>query len=131
LVNITSPAAITWVSFAIAFSAITWMHIVIGEQAPKILAIRKPLPTTLWIAAPLRFFYIIFKPAIAFLNASSNWVLKNIMRLEPATEHELAHSEEELRLILDESEKSDEVSTLGRDILVTLSICAAASYAIL
>jgi CBS domain containing-hemolysin-like protein len=45
-------------------------------------------------------------------------VLKNIMRLEPASEHELAHSEEELRLILDESEKSDEVSTLGRDILV-------------
>ena len=78
----------------------------------------KPLPTTLWVSAPLRFFYLIFKPAIWFLNASSNWVLKNILRLEPATEHELSHSEEELRLILDESEKSDEVSTLGRDILV-------------
>jgi CBS domain containing-hemolysin-like protein len=61
---------------------------------------------------------MIFKPAIWFLNASSNWVLKHILRLEPASEHELAHSEEELRLILDESEKSDEVSTLGRDILV-------------
>ncbi|HEX8281634.1 MAG TPA: hemolysin family protein, partial [Chthoniobacterales bacterium] len=116
--NIQSPAIITSVSFAIAFSAITFMHIVIGEQAPKILAIRKPLPTTLWVSAPLRFFYAIFRPAIWFLNASSNWVLKNIMRLEPATEHELSHSEEELRIILDESERSDEVSTLGRDILV-------------
>ncbi len=118
LLHIESPAIITSVSFTIAFSLITFLHIVIGEQAPKILAIRKPLPTTLWISAPLRFFYAIFKPAIWFLNASSNWVLKNILRLEPATEHELSHSEEELRLILAESEKSDEVSTLGRDILV-------------
>jgi CBS domain containing-hemolysin-like protein len=117
-VNITSPTVISAVSFALAFSVITFLHIVLGEQAPKILAIRKPLPTTLWVSAPLRFFYVIFRPAIVFLNASSNWVLKNIMRLEPASEHELAHSEEELRLILDESEKSDEVSTLGRDILV-------------
>ena len=118
LLHIQSPVVITSISFTIAFSLITFLHIVLGEQAPKILAIRKPLPTTLWVSAPLRFFYVIFKPAIWFLNASSNWVLKNIMRLEPATEHELSHSEEELRLILDESEKSDEVSTLGRDILV-------------
>ncbi|MDQ3314365.1 MAG: hemolysin family protein [Verrucomicrobiota bacterium] len=118
LMNIESPAIITSVSFTVAFSLITFLHIVIGEQAPKILAIRKPLPTTLWVSAPLRFFYAIFKPAIWFLNASSNWVLKNILRLEPATEGELSHSEEELRIILDESEKSDEVSTLGRDILV-------------
>lgn len=118
LLHIHSPVVITSISFALAFSAITFLHIVLGEQAPKILAIRKPLPTTLFVSAPLRFFYVIFKPAIWFLNASSNWVLKNVMRLEPATEHELSHSEEELRLILDESEKSDEVSTLGRDILV-------------
>jgi CBS domain containing-hemolysin-like protein len=117
-IGITAPAVITSISFIIAFSAITFLHIVIGEQAPKILAIRKSLPTTIWVSAPLRLFYMIFKPAIWFLNASSNWVLKHILRLEPASEHELAHSEEELRLILDESEKSDEVSTLGRDILV-------------
>src|SRR4051812_24719054 len=118
LFHIQSPAVITTVSFIIAFSLITSMHIVIGEQAPKILAIRKPLPTTLWVSGPLRIFYVIFKPAIWFLNASSNWVLKNVLRLEPATESELSHSEEELRLILDESEKADEVSELGRDILV-------------
>ncbi len=118
LVGITSVTIITSVSFAIAFSLITFLHIVIGEQAPKILAIRKPLPTTLWVSAPLRFFYTIFRPAIWFLNASSNWVLRSILRLEPAAEGELAHSEEELRLILEESEGSAEVSTLGRDILV-------------
>ena len=118
LAHIDSPVIITSVSFTLAFSTITFLHIVLGEQAPKILAIRKPLPSTLWVSAPLRFFYALFKPAIWFLNASSNWVLKHIFRLEPVAEGELSHSEEELRVILDESEKSDEVSTLGRDILV-------------
>ena len=118
MANITSPLVISSVSFTLAFSVITFLHIVLGEQAPKILAIRKPLPSTLWVSPPLRLFYALFRPAIWFLNASSNWVLKHIFRLEPVAEGELSHSEEELRVILDESEKSDEVSTLGRDILV-------------
>ena len=100
------------------FSVITFLHIVLGEQAPKILAIRKPLPAALVVSGPLRFFYTLFKPAIWLLNVSSNWVLKNLLRTEPVKEGELAHSEEELRLILNESEKSDEVSSIGRDILV-------------
>ena len=116
--HITSPVVITSISFAIAFSVITSLHIVLGEQAPKILAIRKPLPITLLVSSPLRFFHAIFRPAIWFLNTSSNWVLRNVFRVEPATESELSHSEEELRLILDQSEQSDEVSSLGREILV-------------
>ena len=118
LLGISSPAVITSISFLIAFSVITFLHIVLGEQAPKILAIRKPVPATLIVSGPLRWFYVIFKPAIWFLNVSSNWVLKHILRTEPVKEGELAHSEEELRLILDESEKSDEVSSIGRDILL-------------
>lgn len=116
--GVTSPAVITSLSFLIAFSVITFLHIVLGEQAPKILAIRKPLPAALIVSGPLRLFYTLFKPAIWLLNVSSNWVLKNLLRTEPVKEGELAHSEEELRLILNESEKSDEVSSIGRDILV-------------
>ncbi|MEO8438683.1 MAG: hemolysin family protein [Spartobacteria bacterium] len=118
MLGVTSATIITSVSFLLAFSVITFLHIVLGEQAPKILAIRKALPTTLIVSGPLRMFYILFKPAIWFLNASSNWVLKNVLRTDPVKEGEIAHSEEELRLILDESEKSDEVSSIGRDILV-------------
>jgi CBS domain containing-hemolysin-like protein len=118
LIGVISPTIITTVSFLIAFSVITFLHIVLGEQAPKILAIRKPVPATLIVSGPLRWFYAIFKPAIWFLNVSANWVLKNILRTEPVKEGEIAHSEEELRLILDESEKSDEVSSIGREILV-------------
>lgn len=116
--GISSTAIITSISFLLAFSIITFLHIVLGEQAPKILAIRKPVPATLIVSGPLRLFYVIFKPAIWFLNVSSNWVLKHLLRTEPVKEGELAHSEEELRLILDQSEKSDEVSSIGRDILV-------------
>lgn len=116
--NITSPAIIHSVAFTIAFSVITTLHIVLGEQVPKILAIRKSLPTTLWVTQPLRFFYLIFRPAIWFLNAASNKLLKEVMRIEPMTPSELSHSEEELRLILSESEKSEEVSPLGKELLI-------------
>src|SRR2546429_6408143 len=117
LAEIESPAVIKSVSFTLAFSAITFLHIVLGEQAPKILAIRKAMPAALFVSAPLRYFYAIFKPAIWFLNAASNWVLRHILRVEPIAEGELAHSEEELRLILRESEKSADVSPLGRELV--------------
>src|SRR5437870_6180317 len=117
LAGIESSAVIKWISFALAFSAITVLHIVIGEQAPKILAIRKAMPAALFVSVPLRWFYVLFKPAIWFLNAASNWVLRRILRVEPIAEGELAHSEEELRLIVRESEKSAEVTPLGRELV--------------
>jgi CBS domain containing-hemolysin-like protein len=118
LARIESPAVVTSISFALAFSAITFLHIVLGELAPKSLAIRKSLATTLWVVRPLVLFYAIFKPAIWFLNETANWILKHIFRLEPASEHELAHSEEELRLILGESAKAQEVSPLEKELLI-------------
>ena len=118
LMSIQSPAVIKTTSFILAFSVITFLHIVLGEQAPKILAIRKALGAAIVVSPPLRLFYFIFRPAIWFLNASSNWVLRYLFRLQPQAEGEGHHSEEELRLILDQSEKADEVSELGRDLLV-------------
>lgn len=116
--GVESEAIIRTASFAIAFSAITFLHIVLGELAPKSLAIRRPLGTTLWVAGPLGWFYKGFKPAIWFLNGAANWLLKKVFRIQPASEHELAHSEEELRLILSESANAREVSPLGKDLLM-------------
>jgi len=118
LFGVTSEALIKTVSITLAFGVITFLHIVLGELAPKSLAIRKSVETTLWIARPLGLFYVIFKPAIWFLNGTANLILKHFFRLEPVSEHELAHSEEELRLILAESEKSEEVTPLGKEILI-------------
>ncbi len=116
--GITSPVVIQSVAFALAFSTITTLHITLGEQAPKILAIRKPVPSTLWVARPLGLFYVLFRPAIWFLNAVSNWLVKMLFRIEPVSGHELAHSEEELRVILAESERAEEVTPLGKSLLI-------------
>jgi len=116
--GITTPAVIHGFSFAIAFGIITFLHIVLGELTPKSLAIRKPVPTTLWVSKGLHFFYILFRPAIWLLNGAANFILKHFFRIDPVGGTELAHSEEELRLILTESEKSREVTSLGKEILI-------------
>ena len=118
LAGIRAHAVVTSISVALAFIGITFLHIVFGELAPKYTAIAKPLPTALRLVQPLRAFYFLFKPAIWMLHKSSNFILLKLLRMQPASGTELAHSEEELRLILDQSEQSDEVSPLGRDLLM-------------
>jgi CBS domain containing-hemolysin-like protein len=118
MAGITSHAVISTASVVLAFVIITFLHIVLGELAPKSIAIRKALPTTLWVAAPLELFHTLFKPAIWSLNGTANWLLKKLFRIDPVAETELAHSEEELKFILTESERAEEVSPLGKEILI-------------
>ncbi len=118
VLGIQSHTIVTSVSITLAFFGITFLHIIFGELAPKYIAIANPLPVALRLVRPLGLFYILFKPAIWVLHRSSHFLLRGVLRIQEVPDSELAHSEEELRLILDESEKSDEVSTLGRDILV-------------
>ena len=118
LFGISSHAVVSSVSVALAFTGITFLHIVFGELAPKYIAIANPLSVSLSLVRPLGGFYVIFKPAIWLLNKSANFVLQKLLRLKPVPKTELAHSEEELRLILDQSERSDEVSALGRNLLL-------------
>ncbi|RGP35088.1 HlyC/CorC family transporter, partial [Pseudotabrizicola alkalilacus] len=96
-------------SFIIAFALITFLHVVIGELAPKTLAIQKAEAVTLRIAKPIMFFYKIMYPFIKTLNGSAR-IFTGWFCLKPASEHALAHSEEELRLILSESYKSGEIN---------------------
>jgi CBS domain containing-hemolysin-like protein len=117
LANVTSPVLIETVSFVLAFGTITILHIVLGELAPKSIAIRKAVPTTLWISRPLNLFYLVFKPVIWLLNGLANWLLKRIFRLDPVAESELAHSEKEVRLILDESAKASKISKVSQEIV--------------
>lgn len=98
-IGITKYEVIRVVSFAVAFSVITSLHIIVGEQAPKFLAIQKASRTTLLIAYPLKLFYIVFRPVIWLLNSASNGLLR-LFGFHSVPESELMHSEEELRLIL-------------------------------
>jgi CBS domain containing-hemolysin-like protein len=117
-IGVTSPAVISGISFAVGFGLITYLHIVLGELTPKTLAIRKSLGTSLLISAPLHLFYTVFRPAIWFLQISARWVLKVVFRVDPIAEHELSHSEEELRLILTESDAQAAVTPLSTELLI-------------
>src|SRR5882757_11545165 len=118
LAGIHTEAVVTSISIALAFVGITFLHIVFGELAPKYIAIGNPLPVALALARPLGAFYFLLRPAIWLLHKSSNVLLVRLLRIKRVAATELAHSEEELRLILDQSEESEEVSPLGRDLLV-------------
>jgi len=120
LANIHSHALVLSVSITLAFVGITFMHIVFGELAPKYTAIANPLTVSLRLVRPLGAFYFLFKPAIWILHKSSNFLLRGLLRMKPVAGTELAHSEEELRLILEQSEKSKEVSPLGRKLVLNV-----------
>lgn len=115
--GVTSEAVVGWTSILVAYALVTYLHVVFGEQAPKVLAIRKSLNTTLWIAKPLHAFYWLTRPAIWLLSTSTNLVLR-LFGITSVSEHEIAHSEEELRHIVAESQKSKEVTETEKDILL-------------
>ena len=110
-----APSQADWLAFAVGFTIITFLHIVVGELAPKSLAIQKPLPTSLWVARPLQWFYRLFYPAIWLLNHAAFWLLRRF-GIRPASESELVHSEEEIRLIVGQSRRYTKGPTLGKDI---------------
>ena len=118
LVGIQSTFVISTVSVVLGFLAITFLHIIFGELAPKYVAIGNPVPVALRCVGPLRGFYLVFKPAIWCLNRSSNFILRKVFHINPVGGEDLGHSEEELRVILSDSEKSQEVSPLGKELLI-------------
>ncbi len=118
LLNVHSHFVISTLSVACGFIAITSLHIIFGELAPKYVAIGNPVPVAMFLVRPLRIFYAVFKPAIWCLNRSSNFLLKKLFHIEPGASEEVAHSEDELRVILSDSEKSREVTPLGKELLI-------------
>jgi len=99
------------ISFAIAFAFITALHVVIGEQAPKYMAIMMPEKFALYSAIPLEIFYRATYVPMLMINTSANFVLR-LFRLKPS-ESEALHSDEELRMILGQSQEHGKIS-LGR-----------------
>lgn len=92
-----------------AFVIATFLHVVVGELAPKTAAIQKSETITLLFAKPIMIFYKLLYPFIWFLNGSAR-ILVGLFGMKPASEHELSHTEEELRLLLTESYKSGEIN---------------------
>jgi len=107
-----TPALTHTVAFILAFTIITYLHIVLGELAPKWLAIQHAKETALAFAAPLDVFFKIFRPFIWVLNASAKTILRLIGKRFAGGE-EIGHSEEELRMLLSEGKA---ITTTGKSI---------------
>ena len=116
--GVENTTLIKGVSLTLAFSAVTGLHVVLGELTPKCLAIRKTMAIAVVVAAPLHWFYIVFRPALFVLSAAANFLLKHVFHVSTVSESEMAHSEEELRHIVAESQKSKEVTETEKDILL-------------
>lgn len=102
------------IAFPVAFVVITILHIVFGELAPKSLAIQYPTVTTMRLAIPLRFFYYLFRPFIFILNGFANTILR-LLGIRAVREQ--VHSEEELKLIIAESEEGGAIDQSERELI--------------
>jgi len=104
-----------FVTVPIAFTLITFLHITLGEQVPKMFGIKFPIETALFIAWPLRLFYFVFSPFIWLLNKSSNLILR-ILGIKKVGDDDV-HTEEELRMILTESEEGGAIKPSENELI--------------
>ena len=108
--GVAVPAVVHTIAFAIAFSLITYLHIVLGEQAPKWYAIIHADGAALLVARPLQIFYGLFRPFIWFVNESARFFLR-LVGIRPGEESDTGHSAEELRLLLS---RGKAITALGK-----------------
>jgi CBS domain containing-hemolysin-like protein len=110
-----SMATVHSISLPIALTLLTFFHVTIGEQIPKMIGIKYSMDTILFVAWPLKIFYAVFSPFIWLLNKSSNMILR-IVGIKKIGEDEV-HTEEELRLILTESEEGGAIKPSENELI--------------
>ena len=103
------------ISLPISFALMTMLHIIFGELAPKSLAIQRSERVTLYVAYPLRVFYLVFKPFIWLLNGLSNVLLKMI-GITPSHEEEV-HSNDELKFLMQQGKETGAIEAADYDII--------------
>jgi CBS domain containing-hemolysin-like protein len=114
--GITDPDVVRRIAFAFAFGLISFLHIVLGELAPKSLAIRRAEQISLNAAVPLYVFYWLMYPFIHVLNGAANVILRGL-GVELASEGDAAHSVDELRTVLRASHRHGELGAVETQIL--------------
>ncbi|MDP1601801.1 MAG: hemolysin family protein [Legionella sp.] len=114
--DVITPRVIEFISFIVAFSIISFLHIVVGELMPKSLAIRQSELISLWTAIPLYAFYWVMYPVIWVLNFCSNFFLRQL-RLDETHPGEKSHTSAEIKLILRSSQLHGELSPQESSIL--------------
>jgi len=115
-VGIVSATALHTTSLIVGFSVITAAHLVIGELAPKALAIRRTEALALACALPLRWFYLAFYPFLVVLNGAALGLIR-LFGIDGSGEHGAGHSEEELRALLSRARVAGELSRSEHELL--------------
>ncbi|OGX86333.1 hemolysin [Hymenobacter lapidarius] len=103
------------IALPVSFATITVLHIVIGEQAPKMLAIQRPEALSIAVALPLRVFYVVSFPFIWILNKMSGLTLRLFGVV--STHGSDAHTSDELRMLLDQSKESGEIQDSEHELI--------------
>lgn len=109
LISITSERTQHVIAFMVAFTVITALHLVIGEQAPKIFAIREPEKMLLWCAVPMKAFYLLSYPLMAALSATTAWLLHKV-GLNQADAHGETFTETEIRALVHQAHVHGELT---------------------
>lgn len=104
------------ISAAIAFTLITFLHVIVGELMPKSIALQNPDNTALFVARPTLITKMIFKPAIWAMNGAGNFLLR-LIGVQSASEHQLGHSVQELKMLVEASEKIGVIENIEREML--------------
>jgi CBS domain containing-hemolysin-like protein len=117
LLRVQSETVRSTTELIVGFLVSTILLIVVGELVPKAMAIRKTLGTALVVAQPLHWFYRLTFPFIWVLNHLAQWFL-GLLGIQPISELDDAHSDEELRLLISTAQKQAGATTLGRDIVL-------------
>lgn len=107
------------VGVAISFFIITSLHIVLGEQAPKVFAIRSPEQAALFIATPLAAFNWLFSPVIYFLDWATSLVLR-LFGVRESAEHAKVHTADELRILVQESGEAGILDEEEQEMLINV-----------
>lgn len=97
-----SLAAAHTLATILAFAMITFLHVVLGELAPKAVALGRPDAVSLWVARPLFWFATVMRPFITVMNGVGNGVVR-LLGFQPLSGHQMVHSVEELKLVIEET----------------------------
>lgn len=110
------------ISFTLAFALITTLHIVVGEQAPKMMAIQHPERTALWVARPTEWFMVVFRPFIRLLSWASTRLVR-MMGTQAVDMHASVHTEEEIKMLLAAREEAGLLEPLEKEMIGRIFSC--------
>jgi magnesium and cobalt exporter, CNNM family len=110
------PFLATGVAFVIAFAIVTYLHVTLGELVPKAIALTKNEATALWVALPVEAVYVATYPVVWFLQASAN-AFTRLFGIEPAPAGVIAHTEQDIRMIVAAAEDAGEIQEAEEEML--------------